>query len=616
MFFHKTKLIYCLLSLFLLVLAACGGDNGYGSAGGSHVNYSISGTVSGLSNSASLTLQNRGADDLVISANGDFIFPTRITNGADYGVTVSSYPAGQACTVTNGSGTVAHANVSNIAINCVAGGTIGGTITGLTVPGLLLKDNSGDNLLVPANSGSFTFATPIASGSGYAVSVMTQPLNQTCTVGNGSGTMAGANITNVTVTCVVNNNPHFAYVANYFDNDISAYSISASGVPAAVSGVATGSSPEGVAVDPTGQFAYTANYNGNSISAYTVDAGTGVLTQIVCATGCSGTNFAAGSHPISVTIDPTAKFAYVANDGDGTISAYTIDAGSGALSAVAGSPYQAGSSDGATPVTVDPGGKFVYQTNYQDDTIWAYSIDAGTGVLTRVPGSPFVTGYDPNNIVIDPSGKFAYVTSYQDDTIWAYTINAGTGALSVVTSGSFRTGRFPWTATIDPTGQFIYVPNSHDGTISAYTINASTGALTEISSSPYLAGNGPISVTIDPSGKFAYATNNHDFAYPTNYHDGTISAYTIDSGSGALTPVAGSPFGVLDEPYPVTVDPTGQFAYVTNFGAGTVSAFTIDTISGALTQINCGGGPGCSNNAMTTGMDFTAGSGSSSLSIR
>ena len=64
----------------------------------------------------------------------------------------------------------------------------------------MLQDNGGDNLSVTAN-GSFTFATPLAIGAAYAVTVKTNPSGQTCTVSNGSGTIGSANVTSVAVTC-------------------------------------------------------------------------------------------------------------------------------------------------------------------------------------------------------------------------------------------------------------------------------------------------------------------------------------------------------------------------------------------------------------------------------
>jgi hypothetical protein len=78
--------------------------------------------------------------------------------------------------------------------------TVGGTISGLSST-VVLQNNGSDNLSL-SNNGNFTFLTPIAEGSTYNVTVLTQPVAQTCTVTNGSGTMGGSNVTNVSLSCV------------------------------------------------------------------------------------------------------------------------------------------------------------------------------------------------------------------------------------------------------------------------------------------------------------------------------------------------------------------------------------------------------------------------------
>jgi hypothetical protein len=77
--------------------------------------------------------------------------------------------------------------------------TIGGTVSGLSGTAVL-QDDGGDNLSVAANGG-FTFATRLTSVSAYNVTVLTNPSGQTCTVSGGTGTVASANVTNVSVTC-------------------------------------------------------------------------------------------------------------------------------------------------------------------------------------------------------------------------------------------------------------------------------------------------------------------------------------------------------------------------------------------------------------------------------
>jgi hypothetical protein len=80
--------------------------------------------------------------------------------------------------------------------------TVGGTVSGLSSGSLVLKNNSGNDLTVSANSTTFAFATALASGATYAVTVGTQPSGLTCSASNGNGTITSANVTNVVVACV------------------------------------------------------------------------------------------------------------------------------------------------------------------------------------------------------------------------------------------------------------------------------------------------------------------------------------------------------------------------------------------------------------------------------
>ena len=109
-------------SMVTLVLAfalvACGGG-GRGGEPPPISSFTVGGVVAGLSGSG-LILKNNGADDVAISAPGSFTFATVLQNGAPYSVTVASQPSApvQDCLVTNGSGTVRGANVTNVSVAC------------------------------------------------------------------------------------------------------------------------------------------------------------------------------------------------------------------------------------------------------------------------------------------------------------------------------------------------------------------------------------------------------------------------------------------------------------------------------------------------------------------
>jgi hypothetical protein len=195
----------------------CNVMGGSGTVGGADVSsvvvncstnhYTIGGSVTGLSGTG-LVLQNNGGDDLSVTADGTFAFATTIKSGDTFDVTVKTQPSSptQTCSVNMGSGSVVAANVTTVSVHCSTNAyAVGGAVSGLAGSGLVLQDNLGDNLPVAAN-GTFVFATKIASGATYSVTVLTQPtsLSQTCTVTNGSGVIGHADITNVAVSCTTN----------------------------------------------------------------------------------------------------------------------------------------------------------------------------------------------------------------------------------------------------------------------------------------------------------------------------------------------------------------------------------------------------------------------------
>ncbi|MHB8847837.1 MAG: Kelch repeat-containing protein [Burkholderiales bacterium] len=113
-----------MLLLPLFILSGCGGGGGNGgSSGGGGFPYTIGGTVSGLNDGASVTLQDNSGDSLKLTSNYSFTLPTALSTGSAYTVTVASAePAGESCTVANGSGTIGTANVSNVNVMCNGAG--------------------------------------------------------------------------------------------------------------------------------------------------------------------------------------------------------------------------------------------------------------------------------------------------------------------------------------------------------------------------------------------------------------------------------------------------------------------------------------------------------------
>jgi uncharacterized repeat protein (TIGR03803 family) len=164
--------------------------------------FPLGGTITGLGQNTGLVLTD-GTAPLNVSAGAtSFILPTAVAEGSGYTVTVSAQPAGLACSVSHGSGTMPAGAVSTVQVSCTDQPfSLGGTISGLGAnTGLVLSDGT-DTLMVLANSTTFALPTKLAFGSIYAVTITSSPAGLTCSVSNGGGTMPAANVTNVAIVC-------------------------------------------------------------------------------------------------------------------------------------------------------------------------------------------------------------------------------------------------------------------------------------------------------------------------------------------------------------------------------------------------------------------------------
>jgi 6-phosphogluconolactonase (cycloisomerase 2 family) len=233
-------------------------------------------------------------------------------------------------------------------------------------------------------------------------------------------------------------------------------------------------------VDPTGSHLYVSNYSSNDISAYAINASSGALTEL------SGSPFPVGVAPTSLETDPSGRFLYVANYGGASVSVLQLDS-TGELSDVAGSPFAAGV--GPISIAIDATGAFAYVANEAAATISEYSIDSSTGALTAFPASPPATQSSPTSLAIAGG---SLIVSTQADNVGTFAI-AGTGALTF--SGMTQSGGSPVDLAIDPSGQFAYVVC--EGTNNVFVYTASGGTLTPAAPLSVSAGTGPVSIAID-----------------------------------------------------------------------------------------------------------------------
>jgi hypothetical protein len=188
----------------------CAVSGGSGTIGSANVDvavtcvrfFTVAGNVNGLQGSG-LVLQLNGAEKVSVPANGFFEFATQLLSGAAYNVTVFSSPTApnQLCTLSGGSGTIS--NFSPFAsVTCVNVYSIGGSVSGLTGTGLVLRNSCGNDLPISA-AGGFAFPARPVGDTTYGVSVFSQPAGQICVVTRGAGTVGSADVTDVAVACGV-----------------------------------------------------------------------------------------------------------------------------------------------------------------------------------------------------------------------------------------------------------------------------------------------------------------------------------------------------------------------------------------------------------------------------
>lgn len=227
------------------------------------------------------------------------------------------------------------------------------------------------------------------------------------------------------------------------------------------------------------------------------------------------------------------------------VNAYSVSA-TGALTAVAGSPYFTGGKGanvvcyGLTRIALGTANKtdFLYVANTGDQTISAFQINPANGTLTTVPGSPFASGLTLDScqgISLAATPKASYLFASSNGKIQSFSI-APNGALALVSSTPNCCTPNAGMA-ITTAAKTTYLAVSSQTGVSMYTVDTTTGLLLPVSGSPFIkTGTGQLSaLDFSCDGSLLYA--GEATGTPTQ-----ADAWSVNATTGALTPVPGSPF--------------------------------------------------------------------------
>jgi 6-phosphogluconolactonase len=320
------------------------------------------------------------------------------------------------------------------------------------------------------------------------------------------------------VSMVVTSDYLNLYVANQGNNSVVHFSIADSGVLTKKDSVTLAFTPVSIAVNSTGTFLYaTGGTNPSELAVYPLSSGTiGTLAASV--------SLALRAPNAADLLVPTGVWV-LENGSDVYVTAYDRSA------------YNPG---GSTTSTANPG--------------WVFGFAAGSGgALTATAGSPYQAGVKPSALTADPTDRFAYVTDFASNDLIGYTIQS-TGALSFMVNGPFKTGNEPVALQIEPRGLYIYVVNALQNGLTSYSIVQATGAASASSSST--GGNPtdtqPVALVVDPAlGRYVYTAN---------YLGNSVSGFKLDPDSGALTPTQATPYVTGQNPSALAAVPHGNHA--------------------------------------------------------
>ena len=329
------------------------------------------------------------------------------------------------------------------------------------------------------------------------------------------------------------------------------------------------------------------------LTGYAIDPPTGALRAI---RGMPITTPLAFRH---VVFHPNGRAVYLSvgsgKNAENGLYAYAIDSRSGALTALPGAPYRFPDDTAPGEAAFNASGTTAFVPS--GEIVSSFAVDPTTGALTLQGTAAFQSAGAVTKVVVHPDDKYAYAQLAGG----AHNL----GVLGIENPAALSSAIVPVVPLIfhlrphtnhlfDASGQYLYFLSDGCNLIGACPsavygdrVDTATGALTPLAGSPYRTGAfGSFPLVMHPT---------HRYVATASAVDGTITVFAIDGETGVLAHVPGSPFlTVGTRPTQLTFDPSGKFAYVNDSLAFSVSAYSTDFANGQFTFVGSyalGGSP-------------------------
>jgi 6-phosphogluconolactonase len=194
----------------------------------------------------------------------------------------------------------------------------------------------------------------------------------------------------------------------------------------------TSAHPHSINVDPTGRFAIVADLGQDKLFVYRLDASAGTLVP----NDPPFASVAPGAGPRHFAFHPDDRHAFVINEMGGSITVLNWDSSKGVLTPAGTTPILREDYKGlntSAEVVVSRNRRNVYGSNRGDDSLIVLSFDESTGKLALV--QRMADGVKvPRNFAIDPSGNWLVCGNLKANTATVYRVDPSSGRLKLAGS--------------------------------------------------------------------------------------------------------------------------------------------------------------------------------------
>jgi 6-phosphogluconolactonase len=288
--------------------------------------------------------------------------------------------------------------------------------------------------------------------------------------------------------------------------------------------------PSFLALNKAGDRLYTVHGDKSDVSAFSVDKATGKLT-FLNQQSCEGKN------PVHLALDPTERFLVVSNHITGSLAVLSVDekGALGPLNQLVKLEGPMGPHRVEQPFSkphfnpFDHSGNFVLVPDKGLDRVFSFRFDNGKLFPAAQPFIATREGAGPRHLAFHPRAAFAYVINELDSSVTAYRFDAQSGALAPIQvlpslpatfTGNSRASEIE----VDRSGRFLYASNRGYDSVAVFSIDQGTGLLTPVEFMP-TDGKTPRFFTLTPNERFLFALNEDS---------DTIISMAVDPDKGGL----------------------------------------------------------------------------------